>query len=67
MAEDCVACHARATNLTAEETAIVDVSHMIASSLSAEDVRRDMCFAHRRQVEGVVRAMRADRKEPGDG
>ena len=59
MHEECSACHTRVQNLDPEQTLLAHIAFMIADSVEIEDVHRGLCFLHRREVDDVVRQMRA--------
>lgn len=58
---DCVCCRARENEaagrfLSAEDATVVILA-VLRSGVSAEQVHRDLCFQHRRQVEDASRGV----------
>ena len=50
---DCVACLAKTSDETPEESTLILVS-MIQVGCGSEDVYRSLCFMHRRRVDNTV-------------
>jgi len=59
--DDCVLCHAQNEQLGEVDGTVV-LLMMLVDGITAEDVHRDLCFAHRRRVDDNVAAMRKERR-----
>lgn len=57
---DCLVCRSVTEGLTPPQTAVCILS-VLASGIPADQAHRDLCFAHRREVEDVARAVVAER------
>jgi hypothetical protein len=58
---NCVACRAASSEETAE-TATLVMLVIVHDDLTAEEIHRDLCFAHRRRVEDATRKAQAERR-----
>lgn len=60
--DDCVLCHAQNEQLGEVDGTVALLMMMLVDGITAEDVHRDLCFAHRRRVDDNVAAMRKERR-----
>ncbi len=52
---DCLVCLAKNERKIAPEEQVLALLHMMANGCTYESIRRDLCFAHRRQHEWMLK------------